>query len=234
MSEQMAVNFAVFRQSLVAYLGTDEYRKFVSQARQASRLRFWQDGVLERFFDAHPHLRLGRDDLLVALRVCEVHGAQLRHDRIEVVEGNADFTDDYHRAKRDVFPNAASGPFYTEGRPTPGRIVDVWFCPACRDAQAAWAATNSGRHPGRVTASQKRRTTYWEYALKWMADDRGEFPERFRAKFAEREAEVNAKLRPGDQLWEFEFGDWNAFAGVSGLAVVRNGVVVEHWVEWKS
>ena len=85
-----------------------------------------------------------------------------------------------------------------------------------------------------VEQSLKRQTTYRDYTLKWLADEQGELLEQFRERFAEKEAKIVAKMQSGDELWEYEYGQWNAFAGVSGLAIVRDGKVIESWVEWKS
>lgn len=84
-----------------------------------------------------------------------------------------------------------------------------------------------------VSQSLKRQTTYREYAAKWI-DEGGHIPPGFLPRVEQREAEIAAKMQPGDELWEYEYGDWNAFTGVSGLAIVRGGVVVASWVEWKS
>ena len=85
-----------------------------------------------------------------------------------------------------------------------------------------------------VEQNLKRRTTYREYTLKFLADEQGELPERFHDRVAVREAEIAAKMQPGDELWEYEYGQWNTFAAVSGLAIVRGGKVIESWLEWKS
>lgn len=79
----------------------------------------------------------------------------------------------------------------------------------------------------------KRRTTYRDFSAQWLADEDGTIPARFLKRFEEREAEIAAKMGPGDELWEFEHGD-QAFAMTWGLAIVRAGEVVESWVEWKS
>jgi len=79
----------------------------------------------------------------------------------------------------------------------------------------------------------KRRTTYREFTAQWLAHEDGQIPARILMRVEEREAEVAAKMRPGDELWEFEWGD-RAFALTWGLAIVRAGAVVEWWVEWKS
>ena len=85
-----------------------------------------------------------------------------------------------------------------------------------------------------VRQSLKQRTTYRDYTLKWLADERGEIAEPFRERFRELESTIAAKMQPGDELWEYEYGNGNAFAAVSGLAIVRDGKVIDSWVEWKS
>ena len=79
----------------------------------------------------------------------------------------------------------------------------------------------------------KRPTTYREFTARWLADENGNIPARFLKRVEECEAEIVAKMRPGDELWEFECGD-RAFAMTWGLAIVRSGEVVESWVKWKS
>lgn len=80
----------------------------------------------------------------------------------------------------------------------------------------------------------KRRTTFREYTRQFLGDDGGELPERFEKRVAGREAQIAAKMQPGDESWEYEHGDWNAFGATSGLAIVRDGEVIESWWEWKS
>jgi hypothetical protein len=66
-----------------------------------------------------------------------------------------------------------------------------------------------------------------------LADQDGSFAAAHLRKIEQREAAITAKMRPGDELWEFEHGD-RPFAMSWGLAIVRAGEVVEAWVEWKS
>ena len=79
----------------------------------------------------------------------------------------------------------------------------------------------------------RHQTTYREFTAQWLADDDGVIAARFLPRVKQREAEIAAKMRPGDELWAWEAGD-RAFAMRWGLAVVRAGVVVEAWLEWKS
>jgi hypothetical protein len=78
--------------------------------------------------------------LAVALRICELHGLELLHDTVEVVHACADYADWYIPTRNQLFPHAASGPVYTEGAPFEEDRIGVWYCPACRQAEAAWQA----------------------------------------------------------------------------------------------
>jgi hypothetical protein len=129
---------AEWRRAFTAFVGPEQFRKFVRQFRRAGRLRFWQEQVLERFFAASPGLRVSGDGLATLLRVCELHGDELQPDAIGVVEGNVDYTERYNRSRQELFPNSVPGPWYTEGGPSPGPVARVWYCPECRAAEAAW------------------------------------------------------------------------------------------------
>jgi hypothetical protein len=126
------------RQAITAFLGADQFRKLVVQVHRAGRLRYWHEEEVSRFRAAHPDLRFTTADLFVVLRVCELHGSELQPDTAEVIEGNIDYADWYIKARTRLFPNARSGPVYTEGAPAPSRIDSVWYCPECRSAASAW------------------------------------------------------------------------------------------------
>ncbi len=79
----------------------------------------------------------------------------------------------------------------------------------------------------------KRRTTYREFTAQWLGDESGEITGRALTRVAEQEAAVAARMSPNDELWEWEFGD-KALAMRWGLAIVRDGVVIESWLEWMS
>ena len=103
---------ASLRQQLATFLGDRQYRKFVAGLRQTERLRYWQEREWERFTAAQPESCVPFEDLRVALRVCEVHATILLPDTISMVEGHADYTVQYARACRELFPNAAIAPIY--------------------------------------------------------------------------------------------------------------------------
>ena len=78
----------------------------------------------------------------------------------------------------------------------------------------------------------KRRTTYREFMSRWLADENGVFPATLIPRLEELEAKVEAKMIAGDELWEFEHLA-QGFGSHWGLAIVRDGKVVDAWVEWK-
>jgi hypothetical protein len=216
---------ASLRRQLAEFLGDEQYRRFVAELRRGGRLRFWQEREWERFTTAHPDSIASLDDLLAALRVCELHGVELLQDEVAVVEGNIDLTERYVRARREEFPNAAAGPLYTEGAPSPGPTVDVWYCPVCRQAETQWrAAWDRQGVPSDLDLT--RRTTLDEYETAWGCES---FSGQRRDRWLALRAEVESSLAGGGELWEWESAGFRVFAGVCGLAVVRNGVVVRHW-----
>lgn len=221
---------ASLRRAHIEFLGDDQFLKFVSQLRQTGHLRYWQEEAWGRFTIAHPDHRVSLTDLHTALRICELHGDELLPDTVEVVEGCVDYSERYTRAKRDHFPNAASGPIYTEGAPHSGRVVDVWYCPECRRAEAPWRGERA-RQGCPSEMDLRRQTTLNEYGSALGCDA---FTGWRRDKWLSFRSEVEAMLADGGQLWEWESVGFRSFAGEWGLAVVRDGKVVKHWQLAKS
>jgi hypothetical protein len=221
---------ASLRRQLAAFLGDEQFRKFVAEFRRAGRLRFWQEQVWDRFTATHPEHRVSPATLLTALRVCELHGAELLPDEVPVVEGNIDYDQRYLRVRREEFPNAAVGPMYTEGGPPLGPTVGVWYCPDCRKAEARWREV-WGRTKVPSDLDLTRRTTLDEYGAELgTASLTGHRRERWLAF----RAEVEAVMTAGAELWEWESVGFRDFAGVCGLAVVRDGCIVRFWSLGKS
>ncbi len=54
------------------------------------------------------------------------------------------------------------------------------------------------------------------------------------AKWAAFRREVEAELAAGGQLWEWEYRGDHGLTGVTGLAVVRGGIVARKWQLWKA
>ena len=78
-----------------------------------------------------------------------------------------------------------------------------------------------------------RRVTYREYNERFVGPIE-ELPPRIQQQIVQKEAELVRELQPGDELWEWDMGGWNSFAGTSGLAILRGGMVIKSWVCWKS
>jgi hypothetical protein len=220
----------LLRRQLAEFLGGDQFRKFVVELRRAGRLRYWQEQAWGRFVATHPDHRLPVHDLLAALRVCELHGLELLSDEVAVVEGNIDYAERYIRARRDKFPNAASGPVYAEGARSPGPTAGVWYCPDCRREEARWQGDRT-RRVGPSEQDLTHRTTLDEYGAEWGYDS---LTGPRRDRWLGLRAEVEAVLAGGGELWEWESAGFREFAGVCGLAVVREGGIVTYWQLAKS
>ena len=48
-----------------------------------------------------------------------------------------------------------------------------------------------------------------------------------------RVAAVEAKLLPGDEVWEWRY-DGGAFSSAGGAAILRGGQIIDEWREWVS
>ena len=75
-------------------------------------------------------------------------------------------------------------------------------------------------------------TTFREYTDRLLGglDDLGT---KLLARVEERAAQVAAKLQPDDELWEWH-QKGGPFSSSGGLAIIRDGVVVDWWREWVS
>jgi hypothetical protein len=101
-------------------------------------LRHWQQQEWSRFTAAHPEFAVSPEELARVLRICEVHGRELLPDTVEVFHGCLDYAEEYIETRNRLFPNASSGAVSTEGAPCEDKRVVVWYCPACRAAEAEW------------------------------------------------------------------------------------------------
>ena len=127
---------AQFRAAFRSHLGDQRYRKFLSQGRRRRRL-FWQEEALAQFFESHPEHRLSEQQLIEALRVCEVHGNELQSDTAQIFEGCLDYSPEYLDVRNRDFPHACLDPISTEGRPVAETDPWVWFCSECRKVQSS-------------------------------------------------------------------------------------------------
>ncbi len=70
---------------------------------------------------------------------------------------------------------------------------------------------------------------YCERLLGGLLESSPDLLPRFKAK----EAKIASKLKSGDELWEWrQVG--GPFSSSGGLAILRDGLVVEWWREWVS
>ena len=109
----------------------------------ARRLKYWQKQAWNRFVLVHPEFNLNDDELIAALKICWLHGTDLKPEEVKVIDGHVDYTDSYARAKARQFPYSATNPVYGESARFPGGSTTVWFCSECRKVEAAWEAKHT-------------------------------------------------------------------------------------------
>lgn len=166
----------------------------------------------------------------MALRVCELHGTELRPDTVEVIDACVDYADWYVEARTRLFPNVASGLITTEGIPLPCVSTPVWYCQECRDAEVAWR-DDRARRALPTGLRLTRPTTLDEYEVGFGAR---EYTGGSRDKWRAFRSEVEAELARGGNLWEWEVSSPGAPDAGTGLVVVRDGQPVRHWQLWRS
>ena len=134
------VDAAALRQALAAFLGEEQFRKFVRQGYRSGRLRYWQEQEWVRFTAAHPEFVVGTDELAVALRVCELHGLELLPETVELFRGNIDYAESYLDARKRHSRRGVRAGVHGGHAPFEGDRAEVWYCPACRQAESVWKA----------------------------------------------------------------------------------------------
>jgi hypothetical protein len=155
------VDSARLCQAFASFLGADRFREFVRlltgpeiylgrpdehwppesiRAGYHHGLRYCQQQDWLRFTTTHREFAGSLDELARALRICEVHGRELLPDTVDVFHGCVDYVDSYVEDWIRLFPHAFPGPISTEGAPFNQNRVGVWYCSACREAEAEWNA----------------------------------------------------------------------------------------------
>lgn len=77
-----------------------------------------------------------------------------------------------------------------------------------------------------------RRVTYRAYVEKFLAS-LVNVPDDVRIRIEDRVAEVENKVRPRDEIWEWRH-DGGDLSSAGGIAILRDGKMVECWREWIS
>jgi hypothetical protein len=131
------------RRALLDFLGEERYRKFVKQGVRSARLRYWQETAWIRFTSAHPKFNVDIGELASILHVCHLHGEVLQPDLAKIFRGCIDYSPSYVEILVRQFPHAALDALSSEGRPVGSDVVQVWYCPKCREAYSAWHAKHS-------------------------------------------------------------------------------------------
>jgi hypothetical protein len=140
---------AELRRAFVTFAGEDRFRAFVRVLNDdpvsLTRLRFWQEKLWAAFVRADPRWPADFVAVREAFRVCEIHGCELARDAVHAPAGQIQRT---HTQSPDSgfpdFPSFAAFPYSGWGidplawAGAGTRLMEVWYCPECRNLRAAW------------------------------------------------------------------------------------------------
>ena len=120
---------AVLRASLKAFLGEEEYFKFLD-AGVRGPLRSWQERAWEQFMATYPNLSVTPTEMVDALEVCPAHECSLQIGFTDSSEG-MNFRPRSPEEKR-LFPRAAWLPVSSSG------VQLIYYCPRCEGVKAEY------------------------------------------------------------------------------------------------
>lgn len=226
------------RRAFAAFLGREQFRKFVEQGWFRGRLRFWQEQAWGRFVAEHPEFAIELGEMEAVFRICHLHGVELQSGYADVFHGCRNLTQSYIEVRSRLFPRAALDPVSTEAQSFEGGRVGVWFCPSCRRAAEAWhdeyrAVPRVAGLPHNIDKSMLRMAmTLDDYFTARTTSKRALRRPRVREYWEEQRAVVEEYLRHGDELWVWQDGEFLGARG--GVAIVRNGEVAHAWLHWFS
>jgi hypothetical protein len=142
-----------FRRSLAAFAGSERFRKLVRdfnrEGRWLGRLRFWQEDLLDQFAASFNVVDVTFERVESLLRMCELHQLELVPDLEGLSQRCRGAVNEYTIAAAEHFPNTDCGPLEFGNRFENFR-TGLWYCPACREAEARWKpiTTQSGATRG--------------------------------------------------------------------------------------
>ena len=125
---------ATIRNEFARFVGENEYRRFLA-AGVTPRLRYWQERVMAAFIQASTSLSASPEEVLTALKVCELHGEELVEGTVPGVAAEIDYAPSDEA--RTNFPRANADPVGLGSGATEGPVA-VWYCPSCRSSREAW------------------------------------------------------------------------------------------------
>jgi hypothetical protein len=122
-----------FRIRFKEFLGADVYLRFIRalhRTQSDSRLRFWQQDAWDSFLSANPDCELTLAGLIDALRLCELHEAEMHQIDVPVCRHHVDHVREYERDRVARFPHARLDMIMVPEKHTES-TCQMWVCPAC-------------------------------------------------------------------------------------------------------
>ncbi len=229
------MDIATVRQAFRSVVGDESFRRFVralNTGRQ-DRLRFWQEQLWQRFTSAYPAMDLPLASIWSYFRFCEVHGSELEEDVVPIKRGSFRLTADEIKDRDQNFPYARSTVHIEDSFRDDSTETKVIYCPTCRrvlQSRGEWGAcVFDGQLPRRWLIGP---TTFRQYVDRFLGR-LDTVPPKLLARVEERTVSIAAKLQPGDELWEWR-REGGPLSSAGGLAIIRDGSVIEWWGTWVS
>jgi len=122
------------RSRLKHTIGSDTYLRFIKALhrlpRTNTKLRYWQQDVWDSFVAANPDCDMVIDDLIDALRLCELHEVEMQAVEVRACRDHFDFVREYEQDMVERFPHAKPDRLMVSDDHR-GSTIQTWFCPEC-------------------------------------------------------------------------------------------------------
>ncbi len=129
-------------ESFRSFCKEGEFRQFILMLHNMScrfkRLSPLQEDIWNRFVrKSGQDLPVDFEYVFRLFSICPVHNVPLETDTVPIAYGLCRFPDGYTRSQMNAFP-LAKDVLYGGCIPQPERERKLFYCPACREAQAKW------------------------------------------------------------------------------------------------
>lgn len=122
--------------SLRAFLGEEQFVKFVVELYGRKTLLYWMKRSIERFSEAEPGCDVSLEELIEKLHFCPVHDEKLVSETFDVIGGKVPVPDGYSQACQKGFPFGTTWVGLCV-HPHPEKY-SVEVCKSCQKAAREW------------------------------------------------------------------------------------------------
>ena len=122
--------------SLMAFLGKEQFIKFVVKLYERNELFYWMRRAVERFCKAEPRYGVSLEELIEKLHFCPVHDEKLVSETFDVIGGKVPVANGYCEVRQKGFPFGTTWVGLCV-HPHPEKY-SVEVCRSCQKAAREW------------------------------------------------------------------------------------------------